>query len=241
MFSLSLVRQFAPFLSKLGAPSFRRMVVEWTPNQAVQKVKNISDIMHNTAQEILRSKVAAITGEHKEDSAEPACAKDLISVLCQWDCQVIHSDTTSSALSRILYMLSKHPKIQDNVRNEVREKLRERQAQGDTSGRLCYDEVTSLPLLDAVIKETLRLYPPVPFVRRTTIKERTVSYSSGDSKDSAGLSSVTIPVGTTIFISIAGSNRLKSVWGPDAKQWKPARWLGGAPASVRLPGIYGGT
>lgn len=63
-------------------------------------------------------------------------------------------DTTSSALSRILYMLSVHTNWQDNLREEILEAL-------DTSGRdgrLSYEDVVKLPLLDAVLKETLRLW-----------------------------------------------------------------------------------
>ncbi|KAJ6612407.1 cytochrome P450 [Mycena sp. CBHHK59/15] len=37
IFSLSLVRQFAPFLVRLGPPWFRHKLVEWTPNEAVQR------------------------------------------------------------------------------------------------------------------------------------------------------------------------------------------------------------
>ncbi|KAG6844695.1 hypothetical protein H0H93_016403, partial [Arthromyces matolae] len=151
-------------------------------------------------------------------------------------------DTTSSALSRILHLLSIHPDIQTKIRDEVREKLRNQRAEGDFSGRLNYDDVMALPLLDAVIKETLRLYPPVPFVRRTAVKERTIPYAEYDGE--LNTSSVTIPVGTTLFVGIAGANRLESVWGPDAKEWKPERWLKDSSidtnSRLRLPGVYSG-
>lgn len=61
-------------------------------------------------------------------------------------------DTTSSALSRILHLLSIHPTIQDTVREEIRQAL-----QDCPSGRLEYETVSALPWLDAVMKETLRL------------------------------------------------------------------------------------
>jgi cytochrome P450 len=63
-------------------------------------------------------------------------------------------DTTASALSRLLYMLSMHPEMQERVREEVKSAIAN---SPDQDGRLSYDEVTRLPLLDAVIKETLRL------------------------------------------------------------------------------------
>jgi hypothetical protein len=56
LFSLALVRQFAPFLVSLGPPWFRRKLVEWTPIKSVQKVKHMSDVMHKAAQDILKQK-----------------------------------------------------------------------------------------------------------------------------------------------------------------------------------------
>ena len=47
---------------------------------------------------------------------------------------------------------------------------------------------------------------------------------------------------TMIFIGILGANLSKEVWGEDAEEWKPERWLGAAPEEVgsggRLPGCY---
>lgn len=66
-------------------------------------------------------------------------------------------DTTSSALSRMLYLLSTNNDIQDQVRDELRAAFRTRKSAGNNSERLDYDELSALPLLDAIIKETLRL------------------------------------------------------------------------------------
>ncbi|KAG7440063.1 cytochrome P450 [Guyanagaster necrorhizus] len=250
IFSLSLIRQFAPFLSRLGSPSFRRWLVEWTPNQAVQKVKSISDVMHDTAREILMVKREELGREKAKSN------RDIISVLLQAnenateDAKMSENeltgqmtvlifgaqDTTSSALSRILHLLSVRPDIQDKIREELHTALQAKQS----GGRLEYDEISELPWLDAVIKETLRLYPPVPFVRRTAIKERSLTYSP-DVHDLDSSASVSVPVGTTLFVGIAGANRLESIWGPDAKSWKPERWVNEqAPGRRVLPGIYAG-
>ena len=69
-------------------------------------------------------------------------------------------DTTSNALCRILHLLARHPDVQDNLRREVTEAYAQR-------GNLNHDELLALPYLDAVCKETLRLYPPVSFLFRT--------------------------------------------------------------------------
>lgn len=59
-------------------------------------------------------------------------------------------DTTSSALSRILYLLSHNQDVQDKLRKEITEA---REGGND----LCYDDLVSLPYLDAICRETLRL------------------------------------------------------------------------------------
>ena len=47
--------------------------------------------------------------------------------------------------------------------------------------------------------------------------------------------------GQRIMISIYAANREKRIWGDDAEEWNPERWLTGLPASApdaRLPGVY---
>ncbi|KAJ7026620.1 cytochrome P450 [Mycena alexandri] len=239
LFSLSLVRQFAPFLVRLGPAWMRRRFVDWTPNLAVQKVKDMSDVMHNTAVKILADARVNIRQQSKKtlislllSANDTAGRNERLSeaeLAGQLTVMVFGAqDTSSSALSRLIYQLSVRPDIQDNIRKEIR-------AAGAPERHLTIEEIFALPWLDAVLKETLRLYPPVPFVRRTALQECTVHFGHD--------SSVTIPQGTIIFLGIAGANRLPSVWGPHAKEWKPERWLVGdvhhkVDSSVHLPGIY---
>ena len=63
-------------------------------------------------------------------------------------------DTTASALSRVIYLLSRRENqaLQARIRKEIlplRDVL-----EGDN---LRYEDVENLPLLDAILKETLRL------------------------------------------------------------------------------------
>ncbi|KAJ6540824.1 cytochrome P450 [Mycena vulgaris] len=259
LFSLSLVRQFAPFLVRLGPAWVRRRLVEWMPSAAVQKVRGMSDVMHTTAKNILAD---ARAGLQNEEAGTGARAKDIISVPAavranknvetnaklseaeltgQMTVLIFGAqDTSSSALSRILHMLAIRPDVQHTIRQEI---CVARGSDAPSEARLSLEQLSALPWLDAVIKETLRLYPPVPFVRRTALAERTIPFTPapGDTR-----SAVTIPRGTTLFLGIAGANRLPAVWGADAADWKPERWLSGNTDAhpkferVRLPGIYAG-
>lgn len=60
-------------------------------------------------------------------------------------------DTTSSALSRILWLLADHQHVQDKLREEIRE------AKQQHGRDLVYDDLVALPYMDAVCRETLRL------------------------------------------------------------------------------------
>jgi hypothetical protein len=84
------VREFAPFLVKLGPARFRRKLAEWTPHKGVQKVKDISDVMHKTAQDILEQKREEIARDDTDDKAARGKAKDIISILRKSFCLYIY-------------------------------------------------------------------------------------------------------------------------------------------------------
>ena len=66
-------------------------------------------------------------------------------------------DTTSNAISRVLYLLCEHQDVQAKLRAEILEAIREH------GPEIPYDVLVELPYMDAVCRETLRLsVPPSP-------------------------------------------------------------------------------
>ena len=59
-------------------------------------------------------------------------------------------DTPSSALCRLFWLLAQHQDVQNRLREEIREAK-------EKYGNLNYDQLSALPYLDAVCRETLRL------------------------------------------------------------------------------------
>ena len=52
---------------------------------------------------------------------------------------------------------------------------------------------------------------------------------------------IPVPKGSHIFVNMRAVNTYKAIWGEDALDWKPERWLNPLPPSVeeaRIPGIY---
>lgn len=62
---------------------------------------------------------------------------------------------------------------------------------------------------------------------------------SADGK--AEIKEIALKKGTEIAVSILNANRSKALWGEDADEWKPDRWLSTPPNTIngaRLPGVY---
>jgi cytochrome P450 len=60
-------------------------------------------------------------------------------------------------------------------------------------------------------------------------------------KDGRLLDSITLQKGDVIIVSTLNCNRDPAIWGADAEDWKPERWLSPLPESVsenKVPGIY---
>ncbi|KAF8632403.1 hypothetical protein AX17_004844 [Amanita inopinata Kibby_2008] len=120
-------------------------------------------------------------------------------------------DTTTNTITYSLYMLAEHPKVLERLRKEVLEIVGE-------SRRPTYDDMREMKYLRAVINETLRLYPAVPFnVRATTVP--TVWPSK------TGQRPFYIPPNTKTPYSVFMMHRRTDLWGPDAEEFDPDRFL----------------
>ena len=64
--------------------------------------------------------------------------------------------------------MCKHPEIQEKLRAEISE------IPTDTPS---HEELTTLPYLDAIVRETLRAYPPIPAVARVAREDSVVPLS----------------------------------------------------------------
>ncbi|XP_044156717.1 cytochrome P450 4B1-like [Bufo gargarizans] len=113
-------------------------------------------------------------------------------------------DTTSSGISWILYCLAKYPEHQVKCREEIREVLGKRTT-------VEWEDLSKLPYTTMCIKESLRLYPPVPEVARQ-LKEP-ITFIDGRS----------LPKGAIIFLCIYAINRCPSIW-EDPEVFDPLRF-----------------
>ncbi|KAH8986071.1 cytochrome P450-like protein [Lactarius hatsudake] len=88
-------------------------------------------------------------------------------------------------------------------------------------------------------------YPPVPGVLRTTRSDAVLPLSSPiRDVDGREVREIFVPKNTNVFAQIHNLNRDPSIWGADAAEWKPERWLAPLPQSVtdaNIQGVYANT
>ncbi|KAF8957214.1 cytochrome P450 monooxygenase pc-3 [Flammula alnicola] len=121
-------------------------------------------------------------------------------------------DTTAATLTFIFYFLAIYPKVCVRLREEIISKV------GHTR-RPDYDDVRDMKYLRAVINETLRLYPIVPFNVRESVNATTWVSEDPNKKP------YFIPAGTKTAYSVFMMQRRTDLWGPDAEEFDPDRFL----------------
>ncbi|KAF6762657.1 cytochrome P450 [Ephemerocybe angulata] len=241
---------------KLGGAWLQRKIVDIFPWKVGHQMADIVDTVHNTSVDIFEEKKKVLAQGDTEEASQLNEGRDIIGILMRenqkaanedklCDAEIIAQmsvlifaamDTTSSALARILHLLSMHQDVQDKLRAELREA---RENYGDQPD---YDQLISLPYLGAVCRETLRLYPPVPTVIRETQADAFLPLSTPiTGVNGEEMSEIFLPKDSKIFISIQASNTDPTTWGSDSYEWKPERWLSPIPEAVqesRIPGVY---
>ncbi|KIJ06503.1 hypothetical protein PAXINDRAFT_20308 [Paxillus involutus ATCC 200175] len=139
-------------------------------------------------------------------------------------------ETISTATTWALHELSVAPEIQTKLREEL--------LSVDTETP-SVDELSALPYLAAVVKETLRVHAPIGETVRVAMKDDVVPLEkSFTDKHGVVHDAIRIRKGTTIATPILVMNRSKELWGPDAHEFKPERWDDVPKAVFNSPGIW---
>lgn len=117
-------------------------------------------------------------------------------------------ETTASSMTWAVYMLSRYPDVQTRLRQEIREHLPSPDLEQDVNSL----QIDHMPYLNAVCNEVLRYYAPVPMTIRETVAETSILGHR-------------VPKGTRIILAPAATNFDKELWGPDAAEFNPDRWM----------------
>jgi len=133
-------------------------------------------------------------------------------------------ETSGDTLAYVYYELSRRPDLQKRLREEVSSvtpNLIFPLPEGQTLELPKFKNIDALPLLDAIIQETLRKWPAVPG------GQPRVTPSSGCKL--AGYNN--IPAGVRVQASAYALHKNPEVF-PEPDEWKPERWLNATPTEL---------
>nr|GEV23987.1 alkane hydroxylase MAH1-like [Tanacetum cinerariifolium] len=117
-------------------------------------------------------------------------------------------DTTSSGLSWFFYVLAKHPKVENNILEEIQKHV------GVEGGKRWNAKMLGkMVYLHGALCESLRLFPPVPFNHKSPLLAENLP--SGNKVDQ----------NTRIILPIYSMGRMKAIWGNDCMEFNPERWV----------------
>ncbi|RCH83609.1 hypothetical protein CU098_004191, partial [Rhizopus stolonifer] len=139
---------------------------------------------------------------------EPLNNKELRDIVLNF--VIAGRDTTAQALSWTFYMLLLHPRIERKLLEEIHQKISD-SANEDPAA--LYETIKNMTYAHAVFYEVLRLFPSVPNNQK---------YALGDDiwPDGTG-----IKKGDYVMWCPWAQGRSEKVWGLNAKEFKPERWI----------------
>ncbi|KZV77483.1 cytochrome P450 [Peniophora sp. CONT] len=121
-------------------------------------------------------------------------------------------DTTACLLTFATYMLSQNPHVMDRLYDEIQSLLPDGQ-------RPTFDDIKNMRYMRAVLNETLRLYPSVPFNMRYATRDVVWQPPNGNGDP------LFVPKDTACVFTPFLMHRREDLWGPEALVFDPDRFL----------------
>ena len=153
-------------------------------------------------------------------------------------------DTVAVGLSSLVYHMLRHPDAWRRARAEIEEA---RKAKGLCGGRsVSYEDAQQLPFLQACIKEAVRVFAPaccafvdthIPFLHTLSLVKACkspadcgcflvqVPLSRVAPAEGVTIADKHFPKGTIVSINPWVMHYSTEIWGPDAAEFKPDRWM----------------
>ncbi|KAK3363602.1 cytochrome P450 [Lasiosphaeria hispida] len=120
-------------------------------------------------------------------------------------------DTTAASLSAVFYFLARNSAAVEKLRSEIHDVGEENPS---------WEQLRQMKYLNNVVREALRLFPPVAVNSRTANKDTILPRGGGPD----GGQPVLVPKGISARWSLYSLHRRKDIYGPDADEFRPERW-----------------
>ncbi|KAF8881924.1 cytochrome P450 [Gymnopilus junonius] len=229
-------------------------IFRFLPAARDEENKIANETMARIGDQLLRQSKAGILANEKEHGKVEKTAfkqRDLLSLLLRanmsTDLPPSQRMTDDDVLAQVpTFLVAGHETTSNDMalfaltqNTEAQTKLREELFTIGTDNPNM-DELNSLPYLDAVVRETLRIHAPVVMTGRIAVQDDILPLGE-PIRDVHGnlLDSIKIKKGQSVMIPVTAINRSKAIWGEDAKEFKPERWQHVPEAAGGIPGVWG--
>ncbi|KAI3615648.1 cytochrome p450 [Moniliophthora roreri] len=232
-----------PSQGNLLTRALRRHIPIWL-SEKLSSVFQTKDVQNaRSAGEVRRKKARDILSQAMQNgSVADEKNKDILSVLVRCNDaeelkqrmteEEVVAQTTSimqaghhvsgATMAWLFYELAKHPEDQERIVDEIktfRTKL------GSIS-KLTSSDYDAMPYLNAVIKESLRFHSVISLLNREATYDDSIPLTSPIvSTTGENITCIPVKKGQRIMLDVASYHWLKDVWGSDAHQWNPSRFL----------------
>jgi fatty acid omega-hydroxylase len=125
-------------------------------------------------------------------------------------------DTSSVALTWFFWLLHGHPHVEQKIIAEIKTVLSNSRKQENvelSDVTFTVEELKQMHYLQAAVSEALRLYPSVPVDHKEVAEDD--QFPDG----------TRLKKGTKVLYVIYAMGRMESIWGKDAREFRPERWL----------------
>jgi cytochrome P450 len=207
------VERSAGLFQRAGAWSFLYSVVNaprWLPRPGRTAQRQAVHMLRSSVAEMLREQrdnpggrddlMHRLMQARDPDTGAPMTDEQLIDNLLTF--YLAGHETTAKALTWTLYLLARSPEWTSVLKDEI--------ARVTGGAPVAAEHIDKLALTQQVVKESMRLFPPVPLISRQAVAE-------------TELGGHAIEVGTSIVIPIYAIHRHRARW-QDPDMFDPARF-----------------
>ncbi|SCV68844.1 BQ2448_965 [Microbotryum intermedium] len=214
------------------------------PNKRVQMIRNFTETMERASRRIIQEKKEELRAGDGGAETSIGGGRSLISLLLKSNLgeakarmsdvelrgqiatfMFAGNETTSTTLTWLLHYLSLHPSIQARSRQEIRQ-ARAKAFREHGRQDLNAEDINGLTYLDAIVREVLRLEPPVA-LSTLQVSEDDVIPLGVPIKTTDGnlISLVEVKKYQILVIPIGAVNTNPNIFGDNADEFVPERWL----------------
>ena len=190
----------SPFIWKakrflnVGSEKKLKEAIKVVDNVAMEMIKQRREMGFNTRQDLL----SRFMGSIEDDKY----LRDIIVSFL-----LAGRDTIAAALTGFFTLLSKNPKVESTIREELDRVMDPGQEFAN------FEQMRQMHYLNAAVHESMRLFPPVQFDSK---------YAEEDDVLPDG---TFVRKGSRVTYHPYAMGRMERVWGPDWSEFRPERWL----------------